>query len=151
MTAAIAADAIRLINALREHSRSQASLWQQLPSLALMADGRSGYNASLQRAYREGYWTIESGDHRHTVLVDCASGEIVHQSKRDEPAPDASVLLLATDPAALDAAGIIAELRAMTEAPIGPGYDQVSHAAKLAADQKVERKKLRLGKYFVRR
>lgn len=67
------------IDALRQFCREQKSLWQQVPWMALQADGRTGWSESYARAYKSGYWTIDRVRvHSYYVgFVDLATGELV--------------------------------------------------------------------------
>lgn len=154
MSSALAADAINLINRIRAHARSQAAVWQQVPWLALQADGRSGFNGNLQLAYTSGYWAVDgsaAASSGQRVWVDLANGELVHAGNPYSPAGDDAVLLLATAPAELDAARLIEWLRKEAAEPIGPGYDPVKHQALLDAHIQDHIRRYKLTPRYVRR
>lgn len=69
-----------LVDKIKEYSRSQQKQWQQVPYLALQADGRSGFNDNYSRVYYTGYWAMESSVHNgdYHVYVDLATGNLVN-------------------------------------------------------------------------
>ncbi|MDP3734090.1 MAG: hypothetical protein Q8R37_02585 [Nanoarchaeota archaeon] len=68
-----------LVEKIREYSLSQQQQWQRVPYLALMADGRSGFNGNYSRAYHQGYWALESSckSGYYNVYVDLDNGNLV--------------------------------------------------------------------------
>lgn len=68
---------------VRDYVKRQVEFWSQVPGLALIADGRSGYSDSLGRAYQMGLWTIaqvERGGY-YRLFVYCQTGDLVDISK----------------------------------------------------------------------
>jgi len=73
---------------VREFVKSQVGVWQELPMLALQADGKHGYSNELQNIYRYGLVRVGSGKHfadnpeqrpmaLYGVYVDCATGNLL--------------------------------------------------------------------------
>jgi hypothetical protein len=120
--AEIVAEADKVIESIRDYSRSQKELWRRVPLLALEADGRSGYCDSYSMAYRQGFWPLAAAP----VYVDLASGELldayaasgsisicdldVPKDSVIKPARNADVLRLAHNPGELDATRLIRSL-----------------------------------------
>lgn len=69
-----------LVEKIKDYSQSQQKQWQQVPYLALQADGRSGFNGNYSRAYHTGYWALKSSVHNgdYHVYVDLATGNLVN-------------------------------------------------------------------------
>ncbi len=101
-----------LIQLIRDYAKSQKDLWQQVPYLALQADGRGGFSDAYGACYHEGYWTIFSSQMHsiggYSVIVDCETGELVYPYKKG-PAPDHCLLLINIEE--LDAEKVIAQLK----------------------------------------
>ncbi|OGF28083.1 hypothetical protein A2303_00780 [Candidatus Falkowbacteria bacterium RIFOXYB2_FULL_47_14] len=99
---------------IRDYCRAQKGLWQRIPWLALMADGRGGFSPTKGRAYREGYWMIFSSGRANgpfcTVEVDCENGELDARLNSD-------IVKLIDHLDELNAAKIIAELKIETLKP----------------------------------
>jgi|GEM_PF-2476269 len=75
--------------ATREYVASQVDEWQQIPLLALRANGRNGWNSQLRLMSDNGVVRVGSGRHfadnltdqpegLYGIYVDCASGELLH-------------------------------------------------------------------------
>lgn len=65
---------------VRDYCESQVEVWRTIPWLALQADGRSGYNGNLARAYHWGHWALESSIGRYggySGFVDLANGRLI--------------------------------------------------------------------------
>lgn len=127
-----------LVENIREYSRSQQELWQQIPNLALEADGRTGYDNNYSRAYRVGYWGLDSCviDGYYQVHVDLATGELIDANvglpycpvisdvayvpKKSQSiiAPDNKVIHLAYSLHELNAPRIIRELEKKAQEPV---------------------------------
>ena len=114
-----------LIDKIREVSRSQKDTWQQIPFLALQADGRSGYSDQYARAYTQGYWavraTVRNGS--YAVYVDLETGELVNAFNSRKVAEDEDVLLIASSLNQIDVASLIKELRKQVKQPTSPSYN----------------------------
>ncbi len=65
-----ASEAIRMIHC---YSIEQVELWKQVPSWALEADGRTGYDGLYQKAYTEKLWMLGNGP----LFVDLETGKFV--------------------------------------------------------------------------
>lgn len=81
--------AMTLEESIRDYARSQKEGWQQIPLLALEADGRTGFSEKYSRAYKSGYWALESSirDGRYQVYIDLETGELVDASSVDSSFP----------------------------------------------------------------
>jgi hypothetical protein len=108
-----------LVTAVRDFARGQVAEWRKVPHLALEADGRTGFNDNHSRAYRQGVWAVLSSvrDRSYAVYVDLATGELIdaydfHRNGCCTPAQDADVLRLASNIDELEAAALVASLRA---------------------------------------
>jgi hypothetical protein len=97
------------VSMIRRYSESQVELWKQVPSWALEADGRSGYNSCLCLAYERKLWTI---NHR-SLLVDLNNGKLMgfKGAMSLECASDHVVLEYALLLDRLDASKILDELK----------------------------------------
>jgi len=120
-------DAKSLVVRIREYSVEQASLWQQIPSLVLNAEGRTGFSEDYRLSYKWGYWAID-GSRSNTgqyarVFVDLDSGELVNYNSAYDTnaehglAQDVEVLKLAMHIDELDAHAIIRMLKQEAEQP----------------------------------
>ena len=117
-----------LVVEMRQWSRDQASLWQQLPYLALRADGVDGYSDARAVCYAEGWWRITHHTSRGQYVlcsVDCATGELANQyaSRAQEKlvlARDEDILPLLLKTTELDAQRIIAALVEQAGRPTPP-------------------------------
>lgn len=109
---AIGHDAQALLERIKEHIRAQKELWQQIPWLALQADGRHHSLFAPPVRYRgvhaAGYWRISCNG--NDIDVDCETGEIYERKTTREGHPH-FVLALALTPSCLDAQAIIDKLR----------------------------------------
>ncbi len=112
-TSVISEQASALVASIRDHVRSQKELWQQVPWLALQADGRAGYSGLNGRAYRTGYWAVkanrESGS--YSVYVDCATGELVNAWAPERLALDFEVAKFAFDMDQFNVAALLEEFK----------------------------------------
>ncbi|MDO8492065.1 MAG: hypothetical protein Q7S34_00285 [bacterium] len=110
---------------VREVSKRQKDLWQQVPFLALQADGRTGYSDQYARAYIQGYWAVESSVSGgcYSVYVDIETGELVSAYDPRQVARDKDVINLAVDPQQLDASHLVKALKVAAKEPIGSYYD----------------------------
>lgn len=98
---------------IRQYSRSQKELWQQVPYLALQANGRGGFSEHYSRCYSQGYWIISSSSNHsgggfYTVIVNCETGELVYPHKK-EPASDHFLMNISIEE--LDASKVIKDLK----------------------------------------
>ncbi len=75
----IVTGAEKIVEFVRDYSRSQKEFWQRIPLLALEADGRDGFYDNYYRAYRQGFWALQSSVSRgyYSVYVDLSTGELV--------------------------------------------------------------------------
>lgn len=121
----LSASTKELVNLTRELSKSQKRIWQQVPFLALQADGRTGYSDQYSRAYRQGYWAVESTVHggSYSVYVDLETGELVSAFDPRKEARDEEVLMIASNPNQLDAVSLVTEIAKDAERPIGSYYN----------------------------
>lgn len=151
-TSSLGADVKTLLDKIRTQCRAQREHWQQVPLLALQANGRSGYSDRLSMAYNNGYWLLEASirDGYYRAAVDCATGEIVNPANPPKPAADAEVLRVAASLSQLDAALVCAHLRQRARGPISAGYP-ADHAQRLDREIAAEQRRLKLGERFVRR
>lgn len=83
------------IKGLVEFSHSQKKFWKKLPYLALMADGRSGYNDNNVICYRYGFWRVgyQPGKSNYSYRVDCATGDICRWNAEHSIEKDCTGLL----------------------------------------------------------
>ena len=118
-----------LAERIREYSRSQVELWQQVPLLALEAQEKDSPNNEYRRAYEQGYLSVNDDDFT-PACVDLETGELIRlslvwtdskgvlQPKIDytnpEQAPDYAVLI-AYSLDLLDAERIVKELKDIRE------------------------------------
>lgn len=85
-----------LAEAIRSWCREQRELWQQVPYLALQADGRSGWSDSHSRAYNWGLWTLPYRQSSYyCAFVDCETGDLVRNPKNLDPLSDEPILYMA--------------------------------------------------------
>lgn len=152
MTASLQADVKALLAKLRVQCREQREHWQQVPLLALLADGRSGYSDSLAMAYQSGYWLLAASarDGYYRAAVDCANGEIVNPFNPSKLAANEELLRVAASLSQLDAKIVCAELRARARGPISAGYP-ADHQQRLDRDIAKQKRRLKLGEHFIRR
>lgn len=143
--ASIAEQKNRLVGVIRQYSRDQASLWQQVPNLALEADGRSGYNDTYSQAYREKTWPVlqqNGGYGRYEAFVDLNTGEIIdfphildpiymsdgevdintEEMRKPAPASDEKILRLAEHLDNLDAQSLVDHLQEAAQTPYFYAY-----------------------------
>lgn len=123
-TEEIALHSALLANAIRSYCRSQRDIWRQLPQLALLCDGRTGWSSQLSFCWRSGYWGFNpAGPFGHLPAVDCANGELVIPSK-GVLADDGFVLTLAASLDGIDAEAVADGLRQSVSRPqaeyVGP-------------------------------
>ncbi len=115
-----------VISEVRMWCESQVELWQQIPNLALEADGRNGYSANRSYCYNYGFWRIWENSPRGGYLlcsVDCETGKLAYDIDSYKQgsliiADDKSVVPLLTRLDEIDAAKIIATLEATINTPI---------------------------------
>jgi hypothetical protein len=106
-----------LCNELRQYTKSQLDLWQQVPWLSLHADGRDGAMGHPQYApaYLSGSWALSVDSkvpYYYRPYVDCATGEIqIVKNSVHSPATDDDLLPLLRHIDQLDAAAVIADLQ----------------------------------------
>jgi len=117
-----------LINRIREYGRSQKNFWQQIPYLALQADGRYGYNDQYSRAYTQGYWAIRAScvsgySNVYDVYVDLENGELVSAHDPRKPARDEALLALVFQMSKLDAALFVRALFINSRKSTASGYN----------------------------
>ncbi|MDD4877969.1 MAG: hypothetical protein PHO02_02950 [Candidatus Nanoarchaeia archaeon] len=121
------AKADALIEGIKEYSESQMDTWREIPSLALEADGRTGFSDSLALAYYDGYWRIESSIGRqgyYSVFVELETGSLVKEPSIKSSTPEKSGLLrLIAHLNELNAAEIKKCLKKSAECPYGSGYN----------------------------
>ncbi len=122
-------DARDLVERIREYSRSQKELWQQVPLLALEAQEKDNPNNNYRRAYEQGYLRAYDDDFT-LACVDLETGELVKLSlvwtdskgtllpkidyTNPKQAPD-YVVLRAYSLNSLDAEDIVKELKDIRE------------------------------------
>lgn len=59
-------------------TKAQIDLWRQVPYLALMADGKTGYSNVYSQAYRLGMYRISgTAEGLFGLYVDCDSGDLL--------------------------------------------------------------------------
>jgi hypothetical protein len=138
----ITANAEKVVESIRNYSRSQRELWQRVPWLALEADGRNGYCDTYARAYSTGCWALEGSVSRgyYSVYVNLFTGELVSAySVPDDfsvisevpkvsnlrPADNREVLKFALSLDELDAKKLISELEEEAKEPILPPYNPI--------------------------
>lgn len=105
-----------LADVLRAYCLSKKDLWKLIPSLALQAYGRGGFNSSHEYCFRTGLWGLRSS---YLIQVNCATGTIVDFSSKNL-ALDNEVINLCLDD--LDPAPLIEELQRkinVEDSPIG--------------------------------
>lgn len=122
----IKTDARDLAERIRDYSRSQKDLWQQVPLLALEAQGRKYFSARYTLAYSAGHWGIGPSDEdsyrqRWWKKVDLKNGELL--DVLDKNASYSDVLELAAHISDLDAKMIVNRLKGEIRLPEGCGYD----------------------------
>ena len=74
--------ALALVHEVRAFCRSQASLWQTVPYLALEAQGKGGFSDNLYNCLHTGFWMVThhgSGGSFVACSIDCATGELANQ------------------------------------------------------------------------
>ena len=117
-----------LANEIREWCRSQASAWQRLPYLSLVADGANGLHGRYHHCYEFGLWPVSARGEgrflRQICVVDCETGELCrpetwYRRRRLELARDMDILELAGRLRDVDAGFLV--LRMQDEASNGTG------------------------------
>lgn len=110
-------NAATLVRLIRGYSLSQQDLWQQVPNIALEADGRSGYLSLYQIAYEKGFWQLQVSP---KMYVDLATGGLVtnYTSKRPSMATDSSVIHLAYQLDLINAQEIVDALKEKAKEPM---------------------------------
>jgi hypothetical protein len=119
----------QLLSLINQYSESQKELWREIPYLALEADGRDGFSDNYRRAYKSGFWALDSSNLNGycTVYVDLATGKLVDayfasdsfrvvgynipKESQIKPANEENIILLAFNMEELDAREIIASLK----------------------------------------
>ena len=120
-----------LLQKIRNIAKQQKSLWQQIPYLALQADGRSGYSDQFSRAYHQGYWAVgntRNGCYR--IYVDLETGELVDAYDPQRMAQDEDILSIIQHLHQLDAAEISKNLKARAKEPIVGYYNEEDRKAR---------------------
>jgi hypothetical protein len=100
--------------ALQAFSKKQKELWQQVPYLALQADGRGGYSGQYSYAYSCGFWKLTSYSNSgmsHPYRVNCATGAICYWSDGAPEVDPHSTGLLDVSIEDIDVNRIIADLK----------------------------------------
>lgn len=148
MKRTLGADVSSLAEELRMFSKAQKGLWQQVPWLALQADGRSGYSDGYAFAYHKGLWRIEASIQHgsYTIAIDCATGEPFN-IWQNKPASDLDLLRCVHAWCDFDAERVVAELRKHVKESHFSGYD----IKKVEAWRAELVTKLGLKKVFVRK
>lgn len=145
-----------LVAGIRAYCKSQVGLWQQVPLLALMADGRDGGMGFYERAYRDGLWAIDGCAHLTAVFVDCDSGDLVRVQQIQmnryylSPAWDDRVLGLANKMGSLDAEHVIAALKKKIDNPL-PSWISQADALERERDREERRKRYSVTPIYTRR
>lgn len=132
-----------LVERIRDYSRSQVELWQQVPLLALEADVRdtSDHANAYTRMYCYGYMLLweSMADGDFTVCIDLATGELVDPApalyvsalgSKPEPARDEYVLKLAFGLKELDAQHLVSKLQKIAQEPINSDGEQLKQKRK---------------------
>jgi hypothetical protein len=124
MKKTIEQNAQTLIDMIRQYSRDQKELWQQVPYLALQADGRSGYSDNYSRAYRTGYWALESSIVKgyYNIFVDLSNGDLVNAIDESQFADAEQIIKVAFHLEEIDACEIIDDLTAKAKSLPWKGY-----------------------------
>lgn len=144
------------IAGLRQFCRDQKTLWQQVPWMALQADGRTGWSEDFARAYRDGFWTINR-IHVHSYLVgfvDLATGELVGirpgKSLTTATALD-DEFVLQTTINDIDAAQVIGQIQKAVMAPLTAYSDEGNAKNNKERDRLIEATGLLPGVLYQRR
>lgn len=96
--------------AIQAFSKRQKELWQQVPYLALQADGRSGFSGQYATAYMTGFWVI-SGRDSNPYRVNCVTGAICYWSDTAPEVDPVNTGLLQVSIDLIDVNRIIDELK----------------------------------------
>ena len=138
-------EAESVVEKIRVYSRLQREYWQQIPLLALEADGRCGFSERLHKAYRRGCWPVPSlhKEDYYPLLVDLENGELLDAFAREpKPARNDLVLPLGLHLEELDAQRIVESLRHEAKA----GYASYYSPEKIEqTEQRRQRLKKELG------
>ena len=115
-----------LVEMIKQYSRDQKELWQKVPYLALHADGKSGYSDQYSRAYRTGYWALDSSTVRgyYNIFIDLSNGDLVNARHELKIADPEHILKLAFNLEELDATDIVDELIAEGKSLPWKGYNK---------------------------
>jgi len=111
-----------LVKKIGDLSKKQRHLWQQVPYLALHADGRSGWRDDYNRAYTSGYWALASSQRNYTVYVDLETGNLVDAYDLRKSAKEEDILALAMRLYVLRADKILRYIRFESTQPIAHYY-----------------------------
>jgi hypothetical protein len=152
-----------LVQSVRDYSKAQVDYWKQVPSLALEADGRSGYNDDFARAYHYLTWPVLQENitwGSYKAFVSLETGEIINyprwlapigghdgeidinndETRKSEVADEDTVLRLANQLENLDAVALVDSLKKYAKTPYWRDYDPT----KIIAWRKDLRKRLNL-------
>jgi hypothetical protein len=80
-----------LAECYRRTALDSVESWRQVPLMALLANGRSGYSGDLSETASTGAYSLQ-GHHASGVLVECRTGELVVPYDGYRRASDLSVL-----------------------------------------------------------
>ena len=118
-----------IVQKINEYSVSQKVFWQRIPYLALEADGRTGFDENLNRAYSEGRWVIEGSSQHgyYRIMVDLATGKLVNPFKPIDSAPKDVILGISSYLDQLDAKAIVERLETKSRKPCGSYYSEKEH------------------------
>jgi hypothetical protein len=127
---------------IRQYTRDQKELWQQIPYLALEAEGVDGYNDRRSVAYETGYLCLSD----KSLTIDLLSGDIVDYVTGAPLACDSSVVRCLFDD--LPDAQFFIDL--YTKEAQG-GYLQAYDIGKQIAWREKQRKKFDIKKTYTKR
>ena len=114
-----------LARQVRLYVAGQKQLWQQIPYLALEANGRSGF-ASDEQPWMSKLWTLHKpGD--GAVFIDLVEAKIVNSEKTE--VSDNLIIPLLNCLADFDAQAIIDRLTEEASMPYKNGYDPATNDA----------------------
>jgi hypothetical protein len=132
-----------LCEQIREFSKSQKDIWQQIPWWANQANGRTGWSDNYTRAVESGYYATYSENGYYRVYIDLENGRLVSPHNTEQEVNNTAVLRFAYQMNYLDAAKLLAELKEDITKPYGSYYSaQAITEAEVHRQENIEKYEL---------
>ncbi len=153
MATAVEESISHLVEQVCAYSIAQKSLWQQVPWLALEADGRHGYNGAYSGAYSHGFWPLHSTNMTgpgYVGYVDLATGNLVLSMTQPVRPSNARLACIACEPDLLNAQKLLDHLTTESVRPYFEHHDE-QEIARITAWREELRTRFRVQKVFERK